>query len=99
MYISNANDENNLPIARIEKNWELNNFNFSKTYVEIAPKVKYNLILNANEKKSEKNRARSHGLVVKADGSWPRGCGLETQHCLLDECKQFASYYIKEKIF
>ena len=41
--------------------------------------------------------ARSHGLVVKADGSWPRGCEFKPQHRLLDGCKQFASYYIKEK--
>ena len=42
-------------------------------------------------------KARSHGLVIKADGSWPRGCGLKPQHCLLDGCKQFASYYIKDR--
>ncbi len=42
--------------------------------------------------------ARSHGLVAKADGSWPRGCGFKPRHCILDRCKQFASYYIKEKL-
>jgi len=42
--------------------------------------------------------ARSHGLVVKADGSWPRGCGFKTRQPILDGWKQFASYYIKEKL-
>ncbi len=36
--------------------------------------------------------------MVKADGSWPRGRGFKPQHRLLDECKRFASYYIKEKL-
>ncbi len=35
------------------------------------------------------------GLVVKADGSWPRGCGFKLWHRILEGCKQFASYYIK----
>jgi hypothetical protein len=26
----------------------------------------------------------SHGLVVKADGSWLRGRGFEPRHCVLD---------------
>ena len=39
--------------------------------------------------------ARSHGLVVKEDGSWPWGRGFKPLHCL-DECKRFASYYNKE---
>ncbi len=43
-------------------------------------------------------KARSHGLVVKADGSRPKGCGFKPQHHILDGCKQFASYYIKEKL-
>jgi hypothetical protein len=42
--------------------------------------------------------ARSHGLVVKADGSWPRGCGFKRWHRILDGWKQFASYCIKEKL-
>jgi hypothetical protein len=42
--------------------------------------------------------ARSHGLVVKADGSWPRGRGLKPQHRILDGCKGFASDYIKKII-
>ncbi len=42
--------------------------------------------------------ARSHGLVVKADDSWPRGRGFKSRHRILDGCKRFASYYIKEKI-
>ncbi len=42
--------------------------------------------------------ARSHGLVVKADGSWPRGRGFKPRHRILDGCKRFASYYIKEKL-
>jgi hypothetical protein len=36
--------------------------------------------------------------VVKADGSLPRGCGFKPQHHILDGCKQFDSYYIKEKL-
>jgi hypothetical protein len=40
---------------------------------------------------------RSHGLVVKADGSWPRGHGFKPWHRILYKSKQFASYYIKEK--
>jgi len=42
------------------------------------------------------NKAGSHGLVVKADGSWPRGRGFKPRHRILDGCKQFASYYIKK---
>ncbi len=42
--------------------------------------------------------ARSHGLVVMADGSWLRSCGFKTQHRILDGCKQFVSYFIKEKL-
>ena len=36
----------------------------------------------------EKNtaRARSHSLVVKADGSRSRGRGLEPRHRILDGC-------------
>ncbi len=37
------------------------------------------------------------GLVVRAEDSRPRGCGFESRH-LLDGCKRFASYYIKEKL-
>jgi hypothetical protein len=43
-------------------------------------------------------KARSHGLVVKADGSWPRGGGFKPRHRILYGCKRFASYYIKEKL-
>jgi hypothetical protein len=43
-------------------------------------------------------KARRHGLVVKADGSWPRGLGFKPGHSILDGCKRFASYYIKEKL-
>jgi hypothetical protein len=35
--------------------------------------------------------------VVRAEDSRPRGCGFETRR-ILDGCKQFASYYIKEKL-
>jgi hypothetical protein len=42
--------------------------------------------------------ARSHGVVVKADGSWPRGCGFKTRHRMLYGCKWFASYFINEKL-
>jgi hypothetical protein len=42
--------------------------------------------------------AIGHGLVVKADGSWPRGCGFKPWPRILDGCKQFASFYIKEKL-
>jgi hypothetical protein len=41
---------------------------------------------------------RSHGLVVKADGSWPIGRGFKPRYRILYEYKQFASYYIKEKL-
>jgi hypothetical protein len=41
---------------------------------------------------------RSNGLVVKADGSWPRGQEFNPAQCLMNGCKQFASYYITEKI-
>jgi hypothetical protein len=37
------------------------------------------------------------GLVVRAEGSRPRGRGFES-HRMLDGCKRFASYYIKRKI-
>ena len=40
----------------------------------------------------------SHGLVVKADGSWSRGRGFKPRHRILNGCKQLASYYIKRKI-
>ncbi len=32
--------------------------------------------------------ARSHGLVVKADGSWSRGREFEPRHRILDGCKR-----------
>jgi hypothetical protein len=35
--------------------------------------------------------------VVRAGGSRPRGRGFESRR-ILDGCKRFASYYIKEKI-
>jgi hypothetical protein len=41
---------------------------------------------------------RTAGQVVKADGSYPRGRGFKPQHRILDGCKQFASYYFKEKL-
>jgi hypothetical protein len=41
---------------------------------------------------------KSHGLVVKEDSSQSRGRGFESWHRILDGCKQFASYYIKEKL-
>jgi hypothetical protein len=37
------------------------------------------------------------GLVVRAEDSHPRECGFESRH-ILDGYKQFASYYIKEKL-
>ncbi len=42
-------------------------------------------------------RLGTPGLVVMADGSWPRGCGFKPRHRILIECKQFASYNIEEK--
>ena len=36
------------------------------------------------------------GLVIRAEDSCPRGRGFESRR-ILDGCKQFASYYIKEK--
>ena len=42
--------------------------------------------------------ARSHGLVVKADGSRPRGRGFKPRHRILDGCKQFDSYNRNEKL-
>ncbi len=35
--------------------------------------------------------------MVRAEDSRPRGRGFESRH-ILDKCKQFASYYIKEKL-
>ncbi len=35
--------------------------------------------------------------MVRAEDSRPRGHGFES-HRILDGCKQFASYYIKEKL-
>jgi len=37
------------------------------------------------------------GLVVRAEGSRPRGRGVKSRR-KLDGCKRFASYYIKEKL-
>ncbi len=39
------------------------------------------------KRKTDKNycfMARSHGLVVKADSLWPRGCGFKPWHHILD---------------
>ncbi len=36
--------------------------------------------------------------MVKADGSWPRGCGFKPRRRILDGCRRIASYYIKEKL-
>ena len=36
--------------------------------------------------------------MVKADGSRRRGRGFKPRHRILDGCKTFASYYIKEKL-
>ena len=38
-----------------------------------------------------------HGLVVKADGSRPRGCGFKPWHRILYGCKRFARK-IEEKL-
>ncbi len=38
-----------------------------------------------------------HDLVVKADGSRPRGCGFKPRQRILDGCKRFARK-IKEKL-
>jgi hypothetical protein len=35
--------------------------------------------------------------VVRAEDSRLRGCRFESRH-ILDGCKRFASYYIKEKL-
>ena len=35
--------------------------------------------------------------MVRAEGSRPRGRGFESRR-ILDGCKRFASYYIKEKL-
>jgi hypothetical protein len=35
--------------------------------------------------------------VVRAEDSHPRGRGIESR-CMLDGCKQFAIYYIEEKL-
>ncbi len=43
------------------------------------------------------NQNKKPGLVVRAEDSRPRGRGFESR-CILDGCKQFASYYIKEKL-
>ena len=40
--------------------------------------------------------ARSHGPVVKADGSWPRGCEFKPQHRILDGCKQLLAMTLKK---
>ncbi len=37
--------------------------------------------------------------MVKADGSWPKGCGFQPQHRILDGCKRFArAISLKEKL-
>jgi hypothetical protein len=43
------------------------------------------------------NTGEKPGLVVRAQDSRPRGCGFESRR-ILDGCKRFASYYIKEKL-
>ncbi len=44
--------------------------------------------MNSGKTKTFGWLARSHGLVVKADGSCSRGCGFEPPHRILDGCKQ-----------
>jgi hypothetical protein len=46
---------------------------------------------------TETIRLRTPGLVVKADGSRPRGRGFKPWHCIFDGCKRFTCYYVKEK--
>ncbi len=36
--------------------------------------------------------------MVRVEDSRPRGRGFKSQHRILDGYKQFASYYIKEKL-
>jgi hypothetical protein len=51
-----------------------------------------------NEKRERKKEGgEKPGLVVRAEDSHPRGRGFESR-CILDGCKRFASYYIKEKL-
>ncbi len=46
----------------------------------------------------QRSLGESHGLVVKADISWPKGCGFKPWYRILDGCQWFASYYINRKI-
>ncbi len=59
---------------------------------------KYCLIKKSNDFPDSLKKIDYHGLVIKADGSWPRGRGFKPRHCKLDGCKQFSSHYIKEKL-
>jgi hypothetical protein len=43
------------------------------------------------------NLGEKPGLVVRVECSGLRGRGFESHH-ILDGCKRFASYYIKEKL-
>jgi hypothetical protein len=43
------------------------------------------------------NLGEKTGLVVRVEASCLRGCGFESRR-VLDGCKRFASYYIKEKL-
>ena len=45
----------------------------------------------------QKDRKTEPGLVVRAEDSHPRGHGFKSRR-ILDGCKKFASYYIKEKL-
>jgi hypothetical protein len=55
------------------------------------------MIISKKKKKKTIRLARSHDLVVKADGSRPRGHGFKPRHRILEGCKRFGSYYIEEQ--
>jgi hypothetical protein len=47
--------------------------------------------------KSNNKQGKTPGLVVRAEDWHLRGRGFKSR-CILDGCKRFASYYIKEKL-
>jgi hypothetical protein len=75
-------------IAKIAKITELNKLTIKIIITTII--IIIIIILIKSLLSIHSNNGKSHGLVVKADGSWSRGRGFKPRHRILD-----ASYYIK----
>jgi len=70
-----------------ESKWSKNG-NFFLKVLKFLVKINNDCHIELVLKSNINYKARSHGPVVKVDGSWPRGCGFKPWHCILDGYKR-----------